>query len=261
MCIRDSKEKLASGKYDPNGDVIRKDFACDKGGNEFVSQSRGARRRESKKCGCPWKAAIRRLRREGDRWFIEILDNQHNHPITSPDEMHTLASYRRWQRDNNAGIRSAIDRLARAAAMPARDIAAYLRGDVQDDDLDRIDTQILRALSMNDKDLPGSEKEGGSIVFEIVARRPVIILQDNDKTSPARITKGDSNNTLNAPPAPMNENSALLNRTNIPTTTTAPLNGSPTSYRQTAPSNFTNHSPNPPPASPPPETGVDGVTG
>ncbi|KAI0407746.1 hypothetical protein F4802DRAFT_553245 [Xylaria palmicola] len=180
---RTVKEKLPSGKYDPEGDVIRKDFACDKGGNEFVSQSRGQRRRESKKCGCPWKAAIRRLRREGDRWFVEILDAQHNHPATPPDEMHAMASYRRWQRENNAGIRGAIARLTRAAALPPRDIAAYLKGGVRDRDLDRIDKQILRALSMGDKEAPGSEREGGAVAFDMIARRPVIILQDNEAPS------------------------------------------------------------------------------
>ncbi|KAI1749551.1 hypothetical protein F4782DRAFT_513054 [Xylaria castorea] len=227
---RTVKEKLPTGKYDPDGDVIRKDFACDKGGNEFVSQSRGERKRESKKCGCPWKAAIRRLRREGDRWFIEILQTQHNHPVTLPDEMHTLASYRRWQRENNAGIRSAIARLGRAAAMPARDIATYLKGDIRDHDLDRIDKQILRALSMNDKELPCSEKESGSVVFEMVARRPVIILQDNDRTS-------STTGYLSAPnpPPPMN------NFPN-PATSTVPFNEASATYHHTFASTFPNPS-------------------
>ncbi|KAI5921009.1 hypothetical protein F4810DRAFT_713026 [Camillea tinctor] len=178
---RTVKEKLPSGKYDPDGEIIRKDFACDRGGNEFVSQSRGERRRESRKCGCGWKAAIRRLRRENDRWFVEILEPNHNHPVTPPDEMHTMASYRRWQRENNAGIRSAIARLTRAAAMPARQIAAYLKGDFADPDLARIDKQILRALSMNDKETtPLPDKEDSATVFEMVANRPIIILQDNN---------------------------------------------------------------------------------
>ncbi|KAI0813463.1 hypothetical protein GGR55DRAFT_579802 [Xylaria sp. FL0064] len=253
---RTVKEKLPSGKYDPDGDIIRKDFACDKGGNEFVSQSRGERRRESKKCGCPWKAAIRRLRREGDRWFIEILETQHNHPVTAADEMHTLASYRRWQRENNAGIRSAIARLTRAAAMPARDIAAYLKGDIQDHDLDRIDKQILRALSMNDsKEIAGTEKDSGSVVFEMVARRPVIILQDNDKTSSTSVNGHMAAPTgQNAPPAPMN---------NFPNLTTPsnPFNGSPVNYRPTFTNAFTNQPPNSQPnPSSPPLAGADDTT-
>ncbi|KAI0967288.1 hypothetical protein F4678DRAFT_446146 [Xylaria arbuscula] len=240
---RTVKEKLPSGKYDPDGDVIRKDFACDKGGNEFVSQSRGERRRESKKCGCPWKAAIRRLRREGDRWFIEILEPQHNHPVTSPDEMHTLASYRRWQRENNAGIRCAISRLTRAAAMPARDIAAYLKGEIQDRDLDRIDRQILRALSINDKELAGGgggggEKESSSVVFEMVARRPVIILQDNDRT------------TVNASSSAPNPSSALVNNNNnnmnLATPTTS-SHESPVTSNAPFAATFANHPPNPQP--------------
>ncbi|KAI1734137.1 hypothetical protein F4680DRAFT_439314 [Xylaria scruposa] len=239
---RTVKEKLPSGKYDPDGDIIRKDFACDKGGNEFVSQSRGERKRESKKCGCPWKAAIRRLRREGDRWFIEILQTQHNHPVTQPDEMHTLASYRRWQRENNAGIRSAIARLGRAAAMPARDIAAYLKGDIRDHDLDRIDKQILRALSMSDKEVPGSEKEGGSVVFEMVARRPVIILQDN-----ASSTTGYS--SAPNPPPPMN------NFPN-PATSTVPFSEAPAAYHHTFTSTFAS----PPSAPPAPMGGGGGPT-
>ncbi|KAI1350932.1 hypothetical protein F5Y01DRAFT_325658 [Xylaria sp. FL0043] len=255
---RTVKEKLPSGKYDPDGDIIRKDFACDKGGNEFVSQSRGERRRESKKCGCPWKAAIRRLRREGDRWFIEILETQHNHPVTAADEMHTLASYRRWQRENNAGIRSAIARLTRAAAMPARDIAAYLKGDIQDHELDRIDKQILRALSMNDsKEIAGTEKDSGSVVFEMVARRPVIILQDNDRTSSTSVNDHMAAPTgQNAPLAPMN------NFTNL-TTPSNPFNGSPANYRPTFTNAFTNQPPNPNPQpnpSSPPLVGADGTT-
>ncbi|KAL7623566.1 hypothetical protein AAE478_007249 [Parahypoxylon ruwenzoriense] len=180
---RTVKEKLPSGRYDPDGDVIRKDFACDRGGNEFVSQSTGERRRESRKCGCPWKAVVRRLKREGDRWFVEVLDPSHNHPVTPPDQMHTIASYRRWQRDNNAGIRNAITRLARAAAMPARHVASYLKGDVADPDLDRVDRHILRALSMSDAELPSGNSSGDSasqsaVVFDVIARRPTIVLQD-----------------------------------------------------------------------------------
>ncbi|KAI1331636.1 hypothetical protein F5Y16DRAFT_239952 [Xylariaceae sp. FL0255] len=236
---RTVKEKLPSGKYDPEGDIIRKDFACDKGGNEFVSQSRGERRRESKKCGCPWKAAIRRLRREGDRWFIEILENNHNHPVTEPDEMHTLASYRRWQRENNAGIRSAISRLTRAAAMPARQIAAYLKGDVQDPELDRIDKQILRALSMNDKELPGSEKDNGSVVFEMLARRPVIILQDNEATTST--VNGQPSNPNPSPPTPAPAAVGNLPNTMTPGTT-AFGNGPSAAYHHTFATAFTNPS-------------------
>lgn len=179
---RTVKEKLPSGRYDPDGEVIRKDFACDRGGAEFVSQSTGERRRESKKCGCGWKAVVRRLKREGDLWFVEILDPQHNHPVTPPDQMHTIASYRRWQRDNNAGIRGAIDRLTKAAAMPARHVAAYLKGEFADPDLARVDRHILRALSMSDTEPTGDATAHAhtSTVFEVVARRPTIILQEPD---------------------------------------------------------------------------------
>ncbi|XXH03274.1 hypothetical protein Hte_009672 [Hypoxylon texense] len=175
---RTVKEKLPSGRYDPAGEVIRRDFACDRGGTDFVSQSTGERRRESKKCGCPWKAVARRLKREGDMWFVEVLDPLHNHPVTPPAQMHTIASYRRWQRENNAGIRTAIDRLARAAAMPARQVAAYLKGDYADPELDRIDRHILRALSMSDVELPtDAAADQSTIVFEVIGRRPTIVLQ------------------------------------------------------------------------------------
>ncbi|OTB14968.1 hypothetical protein K445DRAFT_318348 [Daldinia sp. EC12] len=175
---RTVKEKLPSGGYDPDGEVIRKDFGCDRGGKDFVSRSTGERRRESKKCGCKWKAVVRRLKREGDLWFVEVVEPNHNHPVTPPDQMHTIASYRRWQRENNAGIRTAIARLARAAAMPARQIADYLKGQFADPDLARIDRHILRALSMSDVDMPGADTKQQT-VFEVVARRPMIILQDN----------------------------------------------------------------------------------
>ncbi|KAI2640048.1 hypothetical protein GGS21DRAFT_504801 [Xylaria nigripes] len=250
---RTVKEKLPSGKYDPDGDIIRKDFVCDKGGNEFVSQSRGERRRESKKCGCPWKAAIRRLRREGDRWFIEILETHHNHPVTSPDEMHSLASYRRWQRENNAGIRSAIARLTRAAAMPARDIAAYLKGSIQDQDLDRIDRHILRALSMNDKEAPGSEKEGGAVVFEMVARRPVIILQDTGGAPTPSTTANVYPSAPNAPPPMAN----FLD----PATPTAPFHQSLPTYHHTFANSFAHSSHPHSTANPPtPMNGEGGTT-
>ncbi|KAI1389284.1 uncharacterized protein F4822DRAFT_397733 [Hypoxylon trugodes] len=176
---RTVKEKLPSGRYDPSGNVIRKDFSCDRGGAEFVSQSTGERRRESKKCGCQWKAVVRRLKREGDLWFVEVLDANHNHPVTPPDQMHTIASYRRWQRENNAGIRSAIDRLARAAAMPALQVADYLKGRFADPDLDRIDRHILRALSMSDVETNPGAATTEATVFDVVARRPTIILQEN----------------------------------------------------------------------------------
>ncbi|KAI1079836.1 hypothetical protein F5B20DRAFT_154476 [Whalleya microplaca] len=178
---RTVKEKLPSGQYNPAGSITRKDFSCDRGGNEFVSQSRGERNRESRKCGCPWRACIRRLKREGDHWFVEILHPHHNHPVTPPGDMHTMASYRRWQRENNMGVRGAIGRLARAAALPAQRLAEFLKGEFEDPDLDRIDRQILRALSMCDTELPG-EKEASAdqaTVLGMWARRPCIILQEN----------------------------------------------------------------------------------
>ncbi|KAI1802136.1 hypothetical protein F4811DRAFT_419408 [Daldinia bambusicola] len=177
---RTVKEKLPSGRYDPDGDVIRKDFACDRGGGGagFVSQSTGERRRESRKCGCAWRAVVRRLKRENDLWFVEVVDPAHNHPVTPPELMHTIASYRRWQRENGAGIRTAIARLARAAAMPARQIGDYLKGQFEDPDLAGIDRHILRALSMGDVDAPGGEAQQAQTVFEVVARRPTIILQE-----------------------------------------------------------------------------------
>ncbi|KAI0155396.1 hypothetical protein GGR52DRAFT_566429 [Hypoxylon sp. FL1284] len=192
---RTVKEKLASGRYDPEGSVIRRDFACERGGSDFVSQGTGERRRESRKCGCPWKAVARQLKREGSMWFVEVLDEQHNHPATPPDRMHTVPSYRRWQRDNNAGIRDAIARLARAAAMPARQVAAYLKGDYADPDLDRLDRHILRALSMGDAETPGAgagavtsaadadadgaASDRSATIFDIIARRPTLVLQEN----------------------------------------------------------------------------------
>ncbi|OTB02749.1 hypothetical protein M426DRAFT_322350 [Hypoxylon sp. CI-4A] len=195
---RTVKEKLASGRYDPAGPVIRKDFSCDRGGSEFVSQSTGERRRESKKCGCPWKAVARRLKREGDRWFVDVLDPRHNHPATPPERMHTIASYRRWQRENGAGVRGAVGRLARAAAMPAKRVADYLKGVVVDPDLDRVDRQILRALSIGDVEVPpppppphGDAGAAQSVtVFDVVAGRPTIILQENVLPSSAATVGG-----------------------------------------------------------------------
>lgn len=173
------KEKLPSGRYDPDGAVIRRDFACDRGGSEFVSQSTGERRRESKKCGCPWKAVARRLKREGDSWYVEVLEPAHNHAATPPEQMHTVAPYRRWQRENNAGVRTAIDRLTRAAAMPARQVAAYLKGEYADPQLDRIDRHILRSLAMSDYDLPGVDDGTQNLTtFEVVGGRPTIVLQE-----------------------------------------------------------------------------------
>ncbi|KAI1404233.1 hypothetical protein F4819DRAFT_448407 [Hypoxylon fuscum] len=195
---RTVKEKLPSGRYDPEGEVIRRDFACDRGGSEFVSQSTGERRRESKKCGCPWRAVSRRLKREGDLWFVEILEPNHNHPVTPPDQMHTIASYRRWQKDNNAGIRGAIDRLTRAAAMPARQVASYLKGEYADPELDRIDRHILRALSMSDVEVQSDAASQNATVFEIVGKRPTIILQEGMGGPGAGVGDGNVNMNVGA---------------------------------------------------------------
>ncbi|KAK7754465.1 hypothetical protein SLS62_003485 [Diatrype stigma] len=176
--MRGVREKLSNGKYDPEGPVIRKDFACDRGGREFQSKGTGQRKRESAKTGCGWRVAVRRLKREGDLWFMEVLQARHNHDATPQHRMDAIPSYRRWQRENNRGIRTAVNRLARAAQMPARTVAAYLRGEHADPELDRVDRQILRALSMGDQeDLPDPADQSAT-VFGIVARRPCIILRD-----------------------------------------------------------------------------------
>ncbi|RYP59101.1 hypothetical protein DL769_008675 [Monosporascus sp. CRB-8-3] len=179
--MRGVREKHSNGTYDPDGPVIRKDFACDRGGREFQSKGTGQRKRESTKTGCGWRVAIRRLKREGDLWFMEVLQAEHNHEPTPMHKMDTIPSYRRWQKENNKGIRTAINRLTRAAQMPARQIAAYLRGEHADPELDRVDKQILRALSMSDQEQldPSDPAAQASTAFGIVARRPCIILRED----------------------------------------------------------------------------------
>ena len=179
--MRGVREKLSNGKYDPEGPVIRKDFACDRGGREFQSKGTGQRKRESTKTGCAWRVAIRRLKREGDFWFMEVLQSEHNHEATPQHKMDTIPSYRRWQKENNKGIRTAIGRLTRAAQMPARQVAAYLRGEHPDPELDQVDKQILRALSMGDQEQldPADSAAQAQTVFSIFARKPCIILRED----------------------------------------------------------------------------------
>ncbi|KAJ2965848.1 hypothetical protein NUW58_g10808 [Xylaria curta] len=132
--------------------------------------------------------------------------------------------------------------------MPARDIAAYLKGDTQDHDLDRIDRQILRALSMNDKEIPVNDREGGSVVFEMVARRPVIILQDDDRTSTT------ANRYLSAPnPSPP------INNFSNPTTSTVPFDDPSATYHNNFANTFTNPSSSHPLPPPPPLGGGGGT--
>ncbi|KAJ3554248.1 hypothetical protein NPX13_g10664 [Xylaria arbuscula] len=112
---------------------------------------------------------------------------------------------------------------------------------------------------MCDKELPSGEREGGPIVFDMLARRPVIILQGNEKTSPPGIANGDSSTISKvAPPAPMDEdnNTTLLHGTRTPTTTTTTVHDSPVNTRQTVPNSFANDSHNPQ-TSPPLATGAD----
>ena len=199
--MRGVREKLSNGKYDPEGPVIRKDFACDRGGREFQSKGTGQRKRESTKTGCGWRVAIRRLKREGDLWFMEVLQSEHNHEATPQHKMDTIPSYRRWQKENNKGIRSAIGRLTRAAQMPARQVAAYLRGEHADPELDQVDKAILRALSMSDHEHldPADPAAQTQTVFSVFARRPCIILRE-DGSNPGGARDGQAQ--LQHPPPP-----------------------------------------------------------
>ncbi|KAJ8120039.1 hypothetical protein O1611_g10469 [Lasiodiplodia mahajangana] len=91
---------------------------------------------------------------------------------------------------------------------------------------------------MNDKDVPGNEREGGSVVFEMIARRPVIILQDNDR-APSSITP--MNGGYSNAPNPLPPTNNLPN----PPAPTVPFNEPPGGYHHTFANTFTNPPPTP----------------
>lgn len=96
-----AKQKTPGGKYTPVTEVVRVDLMCDRGG-VCKNSGTGRRKRPTHKLGCPTRVKLICRKRQASKWFIEILCEQHNHDL-NPNEMHKIASYRRWRRVQAGG--------------------------------------------------------------------------------------------------------------------------------------------------------------
>ncbi|KAK4208350.1 ankyrin repeat-containing domain protein [Rhypophila decipiens] len=88
--------KNAEGKYGPGGEVVRVDLKCSLGGT-CTNRGKGLRRRKTNRLGCPAKFKLMRRISNANKWFIELICEEHNHDL-DPNNMELNASYRRWKR-------------------------------------------------------------------------------------------------------------------------------------------------------------------
>lgn len=96
-----ARMKGARGAYVPGAPIIRMDLVCDRGGS-CRNVGTGKRPKSTHKLGCPARMKLLCRKRDDDKWFIEPQCEYHNHDL-QPDNMESIASYRRWRRAQ-AGI-------------------------------------------------------------------------------------------------------------------------------------------------------------
>ncbi|KAK2073192.1 hypothetical protein P8C59_007490 [Phyllachora maydis] len=94
-----AKSRKSNPEADP--DVIRVMLQCEKAG-KTVSTGRGIRKRVSNRTDCPYRLKITRYRTKGDKWYVSIQCEEHNHEL-KPGEVDKLASYRRYRRVQAGG--------------------------------------------------------------------------------------------------------------------------------------------------------------
>lgn len=91
-----AKAKNPGGKYAKGSEVVRVDLMCDRGGT-CKNSGTGIRKRPTHKIGCPAKMKLVCKKRHASKWFIEVRCEEHNHDLV-PDNMDSIASYRRYRR-------------------------------------------------------------------------------------------------------------------------------------------------------------------
>lgn len=96
-----AKQKTPAGKYTASTEVVRVDLQCDRGGT-CKNSGTGKRKRPTHRLGCPTRVKLVCKKRQGSKWFIEIICEMHNHDL-NPNEMHKIAAYRRWRRVQAGG--------------------------------------------------------------------------------------------------------------------------------------------------------------
>ena len=96
-----AKAKNPGGKYAKGSEVVRVDLMCDRGGT-CKNTGTGIRKRPTHKIGCPAKMKLVCKKRHASKWFIEVRCEEHNHDLC-PDNMDSIASYRRYRRLQSGG--------------------------------------------------------------------------------------------------------------------------------------------------------------
>ncbi|CCC14249.1 unnamed protein product [Sordaria macrospora k-hell] len=96
-----AKAKNPGGKYAKGSEVVRVDLMCDRGGT-CKNSGTGIRKRPTHKIGCPAKMKLVCKKRHASKWFIEVRCEEHNHDLC-PDNMDSIASYRRYRRLQSGG--------------------------------------------------------------------------------------------------------------------------------------------------------------
>ncbi|GAB1316314.1 hypothetical protein MFIFM68171_06524 [Madurella fahalii] len=96
-----AKAKTPGGGYSKEAPVVRIDLQCDRGGT-CKNAGTGKRKRPTHKIGCPTRLKLVCRKRDASMWFIDPRCEQHNHDL-NPNNMESLASYRRWRRLQSGG--------------------------------------------------------------------------------------------------------------------------------------------------------------
>jgi len=116
-----AKAKTPGGKYASDADIVRVDMMCDRGGT-CKNTGTGVRKRPTHKIGCPAKMKLVKKKRHGNKWFIEVRCEEHNHDL-NPDNMMSIAAYRRYRRIQSGGSpletqRERYDRIKKPKVIP-----------------------------------------------------------------------------------------------------------------------------------------------
>lgn len=96
--------------------MVRVDLRCDRAG---VTEHKGAgiRKRVSTRTDCQYRMKLVMSKMKGNKWYVQMRNEEHNHELV-PDNMESLASYRRYRRMQHGGpsMEASKDRYKRVAA-------------------------------------------------------------------------------------------------------------------------------------------------
>lgn len=145
LLIRSSGYGLAIKSSDPKSKSMKSCyFACDRHGEPRNTRKLRDKERKrqvrSRKIGCPFEF-VARHRRHQDRWELELINGNHNHPPTETEEAHTVHRRKALTKEVTECLETMLDN---GASMTSIHLTLQKEGRLTKKDIHNIANDLFR---------------------------------------------------------------------------------------------------------------------